>query len=312
MSNAVVRAMELRENGTITEAEFNELVNKDADFERQVEKNAADDEAFAFSLAFGESWEAKRARIKRESPEGHRPGWDLIGVIIKSNDDLRQEICALQLIELSRSIFQEAGLPLYLKSYRIIATDATTGAIEVLTNAISIDALKKRQLQQKEGVDGKKDARSGLPAHFQMTYGAFSPRITEAKRNFASSLAAYSVVCYVFSIKDRHNGNILLDTEGHLIHIDFGFILGIAPGGAFSIETAPFKMTNEMVAVLGDVHSKLFAEFTLLFCCGFLALQAQLQKIVSLIEIMCDDSPFPCFQGKDKADVIARLHARLR
>ena len=52
------------------------------------------------SLAFGESWEAKKERIRRESPEGKRPGWDLIGVIIKSNDDLRQEICALQLIEL--------------------------------------------------------------------------------------------------------------------------------------------------------------------------------------------------------------------
>jgi Phosphatidylinositol 3- and 4-kinase len=47
-------------------------------------------------------------------------------------------------------------------------------------------------------------------------------------------------------IKDRHNGNILVDEEGHLVHIDFGFMLSNSPGGV-NFESAPFKLTRELL-----------------------------------------------------------------
>ena len=39
---------------------------------------------------------------------------------------------------------------------------------------------------------------------------------------------------------------MLLDDDGHVIHIDFGFMLSYSPGGIY-FETAPFKLTRELL-----------------------------------------------------------------
>jgi phosphatidylinositol kinase/protein kinase (PI-3 family) len=79
--------------------------------------------------------------------------------------------------------------------------------------------------------------------------------------NFISSLAGYSLVCYFLQIKDRHNANILIDNKGHLIHIDFGFLLSNAPGKGIKFESVPFKLTYEFVDALGGVSSKYFEKY---------------------------------------------------
>ncbi|OQS07042.1 phosphatidyl inositol kinase (PIK-G1), partial [Thraustotheca clavata] len=251
--------------------------------------------------AFGESWQSKRERIRRESPHGHLPGWDIVSMIGKSFDDMRQEVFTLQLIQKFLEIFKVANLPLWLKVYRIIATSSSTGLIETLADAISLDGLKKR------------DGYVSLLHHFEKSYGPRdSARFLEAQTKFIHSLAGYSLVCYFLQIKDRHNGNIMIDNEGHIIHIDYGFLLGIAPGGSFSIETAPFKLTTEMVDTMGGPDSEGFKEYVTLCTRGFLALQPHCDELCDLVDIMAQQSPYPCFAGRDVAYIVSRFRSRFK
>ncbi|KAI9895722.1 hypothetical protein PsorP6_019323 [Peronosclerospora sorghi] len=219
----------------------------------------------AVESAFGESFEEKKERLRETSSlaaTSESKHWDLVAFIVKSNDDLRQEVLCQQIIRQLQDIFENADLPLRLLPYEIIATSASTGIIEYVKNAVSLDALKKR------------DNYTTLADHFLKTYGqADSPSYRTAMTNFVRSMAAYSLACYFLQIKDRHNGNIMIDSNGHVIHIDFGFILGIAPGGRFSLETAPFKLTGEMVDAMGGTQSDYFKAYVIFLIQGFLALQ---------------------------------------
>lgn len=89
-----------------------------------------------------------------------------------------------------------------------------------------------------------------------------------------------SLITYLLQIKDRHNGNILLDREGHLVHIDFGFMLSNSPGN-LGFEAAPFKLPLEYVEVLGGIDSEHFREFKRLFKDGFEAARKHCDRIVS-------------------------------
>lgn len=133
------------------------------------------------------------------------------------------------------------------------------------------------------------------------------------KKECKSCLYAYlSPNCYIFSYYFRHNGNILLDGEGHIIHIDFGFILSCSPRN-LGFESSPFKLTHEFVEVtlfcsslflhythmhyllcvftfelkvMGGINSDMYNYFKILMLQGFLAARKNMDKCLQLVEIM--------------------------
>ncbi|KAG2327060.1 hypothetical protein Bca52824_009788 [Brassica carinata] len=234
----------------------------------------------------GELWEGKRERIRKASIYGKLPGWDLRSIIVKSGDDCRQEHLAVQLISHFYDIFQEAGLPLWLRPYEVLVTSSYTALIETIPDTASIHSIKSRYPNI-----------TSLRDFFAAKYKENSPSFK--LRNFVESMAGYSLVCYLLQIKDRHNGNLLLDEEGHIIHIDFGFMLSNSPGGV-NFESAPFKLTRELLEVMDSdadgVPSEFFDYFKVLCIQGFLTCRKHAERIILLVE-MLQDSGFPCFKG---------------
>jgi phosphatidylinositol 4-kinase len=252
----------------------------------------------------GELWEVKRERIRKASIYGKLPGWDLRSIIVKSGDDCRQEHLAVQLISHFYDIFQEAGLPLWLRPYEVLVTSSYTALIETIPDTASIHAIKSRHPNL-----------TSLREFFSDKYKENSPSFKLAQRNFVESMAGYSILCYLLQVKDRHNGNLLMDEEGHIIHIDFGFMVSNSPGGV-NFESAPFKLTRELLEVMdSDAEgspSEFFDYFKVLCIQGFLTCRKHAERIILLVE-MLQDSGFPCFKGGPKTiqNLRKRFHLSL-
>lgn len=121
-------------------------------------------------------------------------------------------------------------------------------------------------------------------------------------------MAAYSVICYLLQIKDRHNGNILLDASGHIIHIDFGYLLS----KTVKFEKAPFKLTTEFVETMGGYKSPCYKEYCRLCVKSYLAARMHYKKIMLLVEMTMEGKGkkvLPCLQGSDTLQALLdRFH----
>lgn len=214
------------------------------------------------AAVFGEAWEAKKERIRKSSPYGWMKNWDLVSVIVKTGADLRQEAFACQLIDVCHKIWLEAGVNVWVKRMRILVTGESSGLIETITNGVSLHSLKRSlTLASIESGQNPRHRIATLRDHFVKAFGQPDSEPYKAGVDaFKRSLAAYSVISYVLQLKDRHNGNVLIDSEGHIIHIDFGFMLSNSPGSV-GFEAAPFKLTHEYVNVLGGLNSPDYEDY---------------------------------------------------
>ena len=268
------------------------------DSEEKFEPNSS---STSSTLVFKEDWEAKVNRIRVNSTFSNHPNWRLLPILIKTNDDIRQEQLAAQMIHCMAQILARARIPVWLCPYDILALSFRGGIIEAIPDTISIDSLRK------------KHPDINLKTFFCKQFGGPGCDAYEnAKANFVESLAAYSIVCFLLQIKDRHNGNIMLDNKGHLVHIDFGFYFLSSPGKNSGFESAPFKLTQDFVEVMDGVNSHSFMKFRELCYRTFLELRRNCFQITLLVQMLIEgNEDLDCFRNKPH-EAVRGLQERFR
>ncbi|CAL8068165.1 unnamed protein product [Calicophoron daubneyi] len=246
-----------------------------------------------------EPWQVKCQRIRELSPWGSLPGWGLTAAIVKVGDDLRQEQLAYQLLSVLQRIWETEHVNLWLRPLTVIVTSPDSGLIEPVPDTVSLHQIRRH-------------AQLSLLDYLIREHGTpTSEEFLTCQGNFIRSCAAYCLVGYLLQVKDRHNGNILLDSEGHVIHIDYGFILSASPGRNIGFETSPFKLTTEQVAVMGGVGSDMFNLFKYLLLSGLLAARKHMEEICVLVEIARATCPqLPCFAHGGGTTAIKGLRQR--
>ncbi|ELA41663.1 uncharacterized protein VICG_01296 [Vittaforma corneae ATCC 50505] len=213
------------------------------------------------------SFSSIREKVRRSTKYSKCSGWTICSFIVKSGNVLRHEYLAYQVLTQMKEIFIMENLPIYIRNYKIILVSDTTGLVETVNDAQSIHRVKFETKFKT------------LESYFKYLFDG--DKFDIAKRNFLYSLVGYSLASYILQIKDRHNGNILIDGFGHIIHVDFGFTFGKHPG-IISVENAPFKISSEYLELI-DIE-----EFKSLFVKGFKALRKHNEKLSRMVEIMQD------------------------
>ncbi|KAH8416258.1 hypothetical protein KR222_000235 [Zaprionus bogoriensis] len=292
-------------------------------------KSFSNDPEDPSAAALKEPWDEKEKLIRESSPYGHLSNWRLLSAIVKCGDDLRQELMATQLLQMFKIIWLEENVDLWVRPYKIICLSNDSGLIEPILNTVSLHQIKK-------------NSNKSLRDYFIDEYGTpTGESFRRAQKNFVQSCAAYCLISYLLQVKDRcvklanlrrlsttdrwyflsilrHNGNILFHSDGHIIHIDFGFILSISPKNlgkppvhiyismysisfvycsAAGFEQSPFKLTHEFVDVMGGTSSEHWREFNRLLLVGMMSARKHMDRIINFVEIMRSNAHLPCFKN---------------
>ncbi|XP_064480543.1 phosphatidylinositol 4-phosphate 3-kinase C2 domain-containing subunit alpha-like isoform X2 [Ornithodoros turicata] len=199
--------------------------------------------------------------------------------IYKVGDDLRQDMFILNLIQLMDKLWLESGLDLRMLTFKCTATGKNRGILEAVRNVSTLRYIQTEHL----GITGSFNTRT--IADWLLKQHPDPANYHAAIENFVRSCAGCCVATYILGVGDRHNDNILLATSGHMLHIDFGKVLGKAETlGGIRRDRAPVALTPDMVYVIRKNGSD--TQFIRLCCDAYNVLRRNAGVFLSLFKIM--------------------------
>lgn len=191
-------------------------------------------------------------------------------LMYKVGDDLRQDQFVLQIIRLMDVLLKNENVDLKLTPYKILATGAQEGSMQFVPNETMATILSKYH---------------GVLPYLRRYFGDPNSELGVqdwVMDNFVKSCAGYCVITYILGVGDRHLDNLLITTDGHFFHVDFGYILGQDP--------KPFpplmKLPPQIIEAFGGAGSSNDNKFRSYCFVAYSILRRNAGLILNLFELM--------------------------
>ncbi|KAI8980284.1 kinase-like domain-containing protein [Pilobolus umbonatus] len=195
--------------------------------------------------------------------------------IFKTGDDLRQDQLVIQIILLMDKLLQKENLDLKLTPYKVLATGHEHGLMQFIPSSSLASVLNDHQNNVLSFF------REHHPSHAPGNVYGIDPKVMET---YTRSCAGYCVITYLLGVGDRHLDNLLLSPDGHLFHVDFGFILGRDPKPF----PPPMKLCKEMIEGMGGANSQHYMNFQQYCYTAFTTLRRNANLILNLFSLMVE------------------------
>ena len=214
---------------------------------------------------------------------------DHMRIMFKYGDDLRQDQLILQMISYMDSLLKNMHLDYEFTTYKTLATSKSDGFVEFVPNSKTIFEIKKLYNNQ-------------IRAYYEEISGKDEKILNKKLDSYINSCAGYCVVTYILGIGDRHLENLMIDNNGRLFHIDFGYILGKDPKPM----PPPIKLCKEMVECMGGKGSKRYEEFQQKCVNAYWVLRDNARVIVNMFYLMIDSG----IPELNNIDNLKKLHEK--
>ncbi|ORM40388.1 Phosphatidylinositol 3-kinase VPS34 [Babesia sp. Xinjiang] len=191
-------------------------------------------------------------------------------LMFKDGDDLRLDQVCQQIAKLSDIILRNHGIKSYIKTYEVLATSAKDGFVDFLMDTKPLSAV----------LADHGTIESYLFGNGPSFFDALWKRL-----NFIGSLASYSAITYLLGVGDRHNDNLIVSNTGHVVHVDYGYVLGSDPK---PLPAPPFKLSQELLDFLGGHDSFFYRRFKKRFYVVFSILRRHAKLILILLYLLLD------------------------
>lgn len=169
----------------------------------------------------------------------------------------------LQMFKLTDHLLKDMHIESKMTLYDALAFTEENGIVEFVLNSRCVQAVLEEKKYEKSYIKMLEEfSGKNVDPALCMDKKAY-PTLQRVRKdifeNFKDSMAVYSVITYLLGIGDRHQENILINPDGCVFHIDFGYTFGNDPTTVMSMfYTFSFmKFTKPMLDVFeGDLRQK--------------------------------------------------------